>query len=1024
MADPKLDNSSALAGATLRARQQYARLLGGAPDVPWWSVVIITASSARQAQRYEAEIRQRQSEGQLPRGVTFLVVPDLDDERLGSGGATLNALRVLATESRGAGSLPQWWAGRRVLMLHSGGDSRRLPQYSLSGKLFSVLPVSTPTGRAATVFDETLALSTGWAAQLTAGLVVGSGDVMLSFDAAALRWERPGVCGVAMRVPMAVAAGHGVYVADPDGRVYGFLQKPTRAQVEAAGGLVAPDTAALDTGLFRFDPEIAARLSRLAGVDDSGNTWAVSEGTLAREHGRRPELDIYEHFAFALTGQWTPQPEEGRAHVALAETLRRVPFWCDLVDGEFTHIGTTRLFRELITEETNFLKLYEAQQRLPAVNPEGVRSAGVIVDSLLAGGGDLGPGAIVLECDLQAPLRVQRGGIAHGLNGLPGPVLVPEDTVLHQVPVMLPAGAATVLRVYGVADDPKQTFASEQATWLNRPFAETLQALGLTPEEVWAETGAEPRSLWNAALFPATDPATAWACAQWFLGLTEDFNAAQWRALPRLSLADCAVQADVSALAAARQARLQQQWVATAVGVASGGGDLRPHLAFAPAPAAIAAAGEALLRRAAHKLKIDEPSAAASAFWQGQQCLQHAGRADEAAAAQQQALQAVREAVDRGGYPQRFALLRRQWQHTTVQVSAPARADLGGGWSDTPPFCLDFGGTVLNLALEIDGALPIRTTLRRLNEPLIRCHSRDCDTVEEFRTAAEVLAPPRPGSPSALGRAALAMTGLVRADDDLPRVLAAAGGGLQLETEVALPMGSGLGTSSILGVTLLQAIATMLGQPLAEQELCEQVLALEQFMTTGGGWQDQAGAIFPGLKLITSAPGARQHLHRTPVALSPDRREDFEACLTLYFTGLRRIAKNLLGQIVGRYLAREAEAVQVLHTIKTLALEMKYALEAGDWLELGRLLDRHWQLNQVLDPNTTNAPVEALLAEARPYLAGAKLAGAGAGGFMLLLSPDREQAAALRARLAALPGPGRLHGWSLCDCGIATQVRD
>ena len=110
--------------------------------------------------------------------------------------------------------------------------------------------------------------------------------------------------------------------------------------------------------------------------------------------------------------------------------------------------------------------------------------------------------------------------------------------------------------------------------------------------------------------------------------------------------------------------------------------------------------------------------------------------------------------------------------------------------------------------------------------------------------------------------------------------------------------------------------------------------------------------------------------------------------------------------------------MQVLHSLKALALEMSYALSEGDWLELGRLLDRHWELNQILDPNTTNAPVEALLAAARPYLAGAKLAGAGAGGFMLLLSPDREQAAALRQKLAALPGPGRLHEWSLCRTGI------
>ena len=36
-------------------------------------------------------------------------------------------------------------------MVHSGCDSRRLPQYSLAGKLFTALPVKTPWGYISTV---------------------------------------------------------------------------------------------------------------------------------------------------------------------------------------------------------------------------------------------------------------------------------------------------------------------------------------------------------------------------------------------------------------------------------------------------------------------------------------------------------------------------------------------------------------------------------------------------------------------------------------------------------------------------------------------------------------------------------------------------------------------------------------------------------------------------------------------------------------------------------------------------------
>jgi galactokinase/mevalonate kinase-like predicted kinase len=90
----------------------------------------------------------------------------------------------------------------------------------------------------------------------------------------------------------------------------------------------------------------------------------------------------------------------------------------------------------------------------------------------------------------------------------------------------------------------------------------------------------------------------------------------------------------------------------------------------------------------------------------------------------------------------------------------------------------------------------------------------------------------------------------------------------------------------------------------------------------------------------------------------------------------------------------------VLHSIKTLAVEMSYAMAEGDWKHLGELLDRHWQLNQVLDSHTTNAPINAILDRARPYLYGAKLAGAGGGGFLMLLARDAEAAKALRAALS------------------------
>ena len=181
---------------TQRAWQAYVeRIAGGAAGARWWTAVVVTASSERQAQCYRGEIERRRREQKVPDGVLYLVVADPGERRVGSGAATLHALAALcATEGLHleTQSLEDWWAGHRVLMIHSGGESRRLPQYSLTGKLFTALPVKTPWGEVSTVFDETLALSTGWVERFLNGLLVTSGDVVLTLEPVALCSDRHG----------------------------------------------------------------------------------------------------------------------------------------------------------------------------------------------------------------------------------------------------------------------------------------------------------------------------------------------------------------------------------------------------------------------------------------------------------------------------------------------------------------------------------------------------------------------------------------------------------------------------------------------------------------------------------------------------------------------------------------------------------------------------------------------------------------------------------------------------------------
>jgi len=493
------------------------------------------------------------------------------------------------------------------------------------------------------------------------------------------------------------------------------------------------------------------------------------------------------------------------------------------------------------------------------------------------------------------------------------------------------------------------------------------------------------------------------------------YSAHEWQRAERLTLASSTEWADGAALEAARARRLKAYWRMTALSLVESGADIRPLLANAPGVGPLAETGEILCRKAA-EVEGAAPTEAASLYYTAGLFLGNAGLSQDSDHAQEAAFRLVQQAVEMGSRSD-ARVPPLCWKRDEVTVDGPARIDLGGGWSDSPPFCLDWGGTVLNVAVRLDGRYPIRALIKRVGEPVIRCVASG-DTEVVYRTTNEILYPASPGDEMSIPRTALAMTGLFRLEEPLACVLERMGSGLEIRTEVNLPMGSGLGTSSILAACVLQALAEMGGEALDPQTLSDRVMRLEQLMTTGGGWQDQAGGIFPGAKLLVSGPGLRQRIRVQPLGWTAERRRDFEQHVVLYYTGIRRVARNLLRQVVGRYLARETACLQVLHSIKTLALEMSHAMQEGDWEQLGSLLDRHWQLNQVLDPHTTNAPINALLEGVRPYIRGAKLAGAGGGGFLILITKSVEVAGDLRSFLNE---ESARNGGAVYGCEIASE---
>jgi galactokinase/mevalonate kinase-like predicted kinase len=180
-------------------------------------------------------------------------------------------------------------------------------------------------------------------------------------------------------------------------------------------------------------------------------------------------------------------------------------------------------------------------------------------------------------------------------------------------------------------------------------------------------------------------------------------------------------------------------------------------------------------------------------------------------------------------------------------------------------------------------------------------------------------------------------------------------------------------------------------------------LALEQMLTTGGGWQDQAGGVLRGVKLLETQPGLDQTLavRWLPDYLLSDRRAN--RAVLLYYTGLTRMAKSILHEIVRGMFLNAADRLAILRDIGANATAVADAFQRQDWEGLCAGIRRTWRLKQRLDSGTNPPAVQAILEPVEDYLSAAELPGAGGGGYLLMFAKDDDAAERVRRQLLDRP---------------------
>ena len=327
---------------------------------------------------------------------------------------------------------------------------------------------------------------------------------------------------------------------------------------------------------------------------------------------------------------------------------------------------------------------------------------------------------------------------------------------------------------------------------------------------------------------------------------------------------------------------------------------------------------------------------------------------------------------------------------------SPVRIDIAGGWTDTPPYCLMEGGSVINFAIELNGQPPLQAYVKPSKEYHIVLRSIDLGAVEKVETTEQLKDFMHVGSPFSIPKAALVLAGFGVGEKDLKSQLDAFGSGIELTLLSAVPAGSGLGTSSILAATVLGALNDFCGLGWDKNEIGHRTLMLEQMLTTGGGWQDQFGGVLGGVKLLQTGRGFEQNPQVRWLPNDLWTQPEHQACHLLYYTGITRTAKQILAEIVRRMFLNDNAELRLLREMKEHTQEMYEAILQNDFRKMGLLMRKTWQQNQALDSGTNPSAIAALTELIDDLCLGYKLPGAGGGGYLYMIAKDPEASVRIR----------------------------
>lgn len=458
-----------------------------------WDCIVISASDKEQKKCFELQLQEKIFSNHIP-NLKYMVVADPPGNVIGSGGSTMYILSELM-EIYGS---QEELCSKRILLIHAGGFSKRLPSLSCTGKLFCPLPIEAKNGKLICLLYLKLIMTYPFLKFMkTGGVFITCSDDLEAFslegidDALNSTVDGNGVIAIAHPSSIAIGETHGVYAMPSNGKnnkslntcwtslCLEVLQKPSSVEMESHGAILnssdGEEPVVYTDSMFWCGPNLVKSMVQFAeeNKDELYKTETCIYGDFLASMGTcKPEEKLF----------WKKTSADASINMKMATHFQNSPLSILILEkSKFFHLGTMPEYLENLCQSSELYRVLGMKPVVHCRTGASLTCRGIITDSVIQSAVEISQGSTVDNCIFHTPLVVE-------------PCVILSNCVINDPDIkIIPSG--WLFHSSAIKKDGKYSYVT-----IAFRIDENLKTC---VEHSWKHLAEGGSSLWTARLFEA-----------------------------------------------------------------------------------------------------------------------------------------------------------------------------------------------------------------------------------------------------------------------------------------------------------------------------------------------------------------------------------------------------------------------------------------------------------------------------------------------------------------------------------------